>query len=258
MSAAAAGESRMRFALPEWVARRLDPEERYGLRVTLLAVATILVMLPFSFLLVQVTTDGPLTRLDTEVSDEIHEEVIESPALEQVSRVVSAIGSPPSMYLAAVVAAFYFWRRHSRRIAVFLLVTNFLGGAINTTVKLIVTRPRPDLTEPVAEAFGYSFPSGHTVAATVGFGSLLLAFMPLIPRRFRWPTLIAYFLAVAAVAASRLGLVVHYMSDVVAGFILGMSWLALSTAAFSIWRVELGRSSVEVTEGVEPETAGRR
>ena len=248
----------MRFALPEWAARRLDPEERYGLRVTLLAVATILVMLPFSFLLVQVTTEGPLTRLDTEVADEIHEEVLESPALEQVSRVVSGIGSPPSMYLAAAVAAIYFWRRHSRRIAVFLLATNFLGGAINTSVKLIVRRPRPDLSEPVGEAFGYSFPSGHTVAATVGFGSLLLAFMPLIPRRFRWPALIAYFLGVAAVAASRLGLVVHYMSDVVAGFILGVSWLALSTAAFSIWRVELGRSSVEVTEGVEPETAGRR
>ena len=245
----------MRFALPDWIARRLDPEERYGLRVTLLAVATVLVMVPFSFLLIQVTNEGPLVRVDTEVSDEIHEEVLESPVLEQLSRVVSAMGSPPSMYFAAVVAAIYFWRRHSRRIAVFLLITNFLGGAINTAVKLIVTRPRPDPTEPVGEAFGYSFPSGHTVAATVGFGSLLLAFMPLIPRRFRWPALIGYFGGVAAVAASRLGLVVHYMSDVVAGFILGLAWLALSTAAFSIWRVELGRPSVEVTEGVEPETA---
>lgn len=245
----------MRFALPEWVARRLDPEERYGLRVTLLAVAMVLVMVPFSFLLIQVTTDGPLTRVDTEVSGEIHEEVIESPVLEQISTVVSFIGSPGVMYGAAAAAAIYFWRRHSRRIAVFLMVTNLLGGAINTAVKLIVTRPRPDPSEPVGEAFGYSFPSGHSVAATVGFGSLLLAFMPLIPRRLRLPAVAGYVLAVAAVAGSRLGLVVHYLSDVTAGVILGVAWLALSTAAFSIWRIELGRSAVDVTEGVEPETA---
>lgn len=244
----------MRSWLPEWMAGRLHPEERYGLRVTLFAAATLLVMVPFSFLLIQVTTEGPLVRIDTEISAEVHEEVVESPELELASRVASFVGSPGLMYLAAAVAAVYFWRRHSRRIAVYLMVTNLLGGAINSGVKLIVSRPRPDPTEPVGEAFGYSFPSGHTVAATVGFGSLLLAFMPLIPRRMRWPAIISYGAAVAAVAASRLGLVVHYLSDVTAGFVLGLAWLAVSTAAFSIWRVELGRPSVEVTEGVEPET----
>lgn len=245
----------MRSGLPAWIVRRLDPQERYGLRVSLFAIATSLVMIPFSFLLIQVTTEGPLVRIDTEISAEVHEEVIESPELELVSRVFSFIGSPGVMYLASAAAAIYFWRRHSRRIAVYLMVTNLVGGAINTAVKLIVSRPRPDPSEPVGEAFGYSFPSGHTVAATVGFGSLLLAFMPLIPRRMRWPAIVSYAAAVAAVAASRLGLVVHYLSDVTAGFVLGLAWLAVSTAAFSIWRIERGRTSVELTEGVEPETA---
>lgn len=245
--------------MPDWLGRRLDPEARYGLRVTLLAVAVVLVMVPFSFLLIQVTSEGALVGIDTEVSDEVHEEVIESPALETISTVVSFLGSPGFLYVLTAIAAYYFWRRGSRRIAVYLLVTNLLGGAINSAVKLLVSRPRPDPTEPVGEAFGYSFPSGHTVAATVGFGSLLLAFMPLIPRRWRVPAIVAYFVAVAAVAGSRLGLVVHYLSDVTAGFVLGLAWLAVSTAAFSIWRVELGRPSVEVTEGVEPETiAGDR
>lgn len=243
----------MNRMLPEWVARRLDPEERFGLRLTLLAFATVLVAIPFSFLLVQVTTEGPMTRVDTDISAEFHEEVIESPLLQATFKAISLAGSPPVFYLAALMAAIFFWRRRSRRVAAFLVLTNLLGGAINTAVKVLVNRPRPELDEPIGQAAGYSFPSGHTVGATVGLGSLLLAFMPFIPRALRIPAIAGYLGLVALVAASRLGLVVHYLSDVLAGFILGAAWLALSTAAFSIWGIERGSHRVEVTEGLEPE-----
>jgi len=245
----------VRGGLPDWARRRLDPEQRYGLRVSLFALATLLVLLPFAFLLVQVTSGGPVTDLDTDIAGEVREEVIESPVLEPISTVISFLGNPPLLYLFAAGAALYFYRRGSRRIAVFLVATNLLGGALNSLLKVIVDRPRPDAATRIGEAMGYSFPSGHTVATTVGYGSLLLAFMPLIPRRWR-PFLVAgYFSMVALVAASRMGLVVHYFSDVLAGAIVGMAWLAVSVAAFSIWRSELGRPPVEITEGVEPETA---
>lgn len=241
--------------MPEWLERRLDPEQRYGLRVTLFAIATLLVLLPFSFLLVQVTRDGPVTELDIDIANEVHEEVLESPILEQISTVISFLGSPPLLYLAAGSAALYFYRRGRRRVALFLIVTNLLGGALNSTLKFIVSRPRPSPVETIGEAVGYSFPSGHTVATTVGYGSLLLAFMPLVPRRWRAPLVVAYVAAVVLVAGSRMGLVVHYFSDVLAGAIIGLAWLSMSVAAFSIWRSELGRPRVEITEGLEPETA---
>jgi undecaprenyl-diphosphatase len=57
-----------------------------------------------------------------------------------------------------------------------------------------------------------------------------------------------------------LALVVHYVSDVLAGYVLGLAWLAVATAVFSIWREERGRESVRVLDGVSPEVArsGRR
>ena len=58
---------------------------------------------------------------------------------------------------------------------------------------------------------------------------------------------------VVAVGFTRLALGVHYLSDVVGGIVLGLAWLAVSTATFSIWRVERGRPPVHPTEGLEPE-----
>jgi undecaprenyl-diphosphatase len=58
---------------------------------------------------------------------------------------------------------------------------------------------------------------------------------------------------VAAIGVSRLALGVHYITDVVGGFILGLAWLTASTAAFSIWRKERGRKPVDPLRGLEPE-----
>ena len=245
----------MRAGLPEWAQQRLDPGQRYGLRVTLFALAAMLVLVPFSFLLVQVTSAGPLTRIDENVAESVYELVRGSPVLIDVSRVVSFLGVPAWFYVTIGGAALWFWRRGDRRLALYLAVTNLLGGAIDTVVKVAVDRPRPEFEEPIAHAMGKSFPSGHTMATTVGYGTLLLAFMPFIPRRWR-PWLIgAYFLMIAAMGASRLGLGVHFLSDVVGGAILGFAWLATGTAAFSIWRRERRRKPVEIMEGVEPEVA---
>lgn len=249
----------MKGALPEWVRNRLDPAERYGLRVTLFMLATLLVVVPFSFLLVQVTSEGPLTKIDNNVAESWHEIFVASDTLATVAKVVSFFGTPAWFYVTIGGAALFFWRRGSKRLAFFLVVTNVFGGLIDTVVKVVVDRPRPDLADPIVHAFGKSFPSGHAMASTVGYGSLLLAFLPLMPKRWRWPLIAAYFVIVALVAASRLALGVHFVSDVLGGIVLGLAWLAMSTAAFSIWRIERGKAPVHVSEGAEPEaaTAGR-
>jgi undecaprenyl-diphosphatase len=89
--------------------------------------------------------------------------------------------------------------------------------------------------------------------ATIGYGVLLLVFLPLVPRKWRVPLVVGAVLLVAIIGFARLALGVHFLTDVVGGFILGLAWLAASTAAFSIWRTEEGEPPVEPLEGVEPE-----
>lgn len=236
-----------------FIQRRLDPTQRYGLRLTLLAVALLVVAIPFGLLLREVTSEGAFTRLDTAAANNLHDWVRQAPLAVNALQVVSFTGSAVWFYGVVGLAALYLWRRGHPRLALFLVVTGLLGGAIDTVVKELVNRPRPSLEDPVATAYGKSFPSGHAMVATVCYGALLLTFMPVIARRWRTMVLGSGLLWVLLIGFTRLALGVHYITDVVGGYLLGLAWLAASTAAFSIWRVERGKPAVEPEEGVAPE-----
>ncbi|MFN2526449.1 MAG: phosphatase PAP2 family protein [Actinomycetota bacterium] len=237
--------------------RRLDPEQRYGLRLTLFALAFLLVAVPFGILLSQVVGSGSLIKVDTAAANSLHEWVRDRPVLVEGLQVASFLGGPPWFYLIVGTSVIFLWRRERRRLAVFLALTTLLGGAVDTVVKVLVDRPRPSLVDPVATAHGQSFPSGHSMSSVVAYGALLLVFLPAVSKRRRKFVLAGALVLVLFIGFSRLALGVHYITDVLGGFVLGAAWLVASTAAFSIWRVERGRRPVHPTEGLEPEAAAR-
>ncbi len=245
----------MTVNLREALGRRLDPAGRYGLRLTLFAVAFLLVAVPFGWLVSQIRGDGPLVDVDTAGLDRLHEWVRDSPGAVRALKLVTNIGSPVCLWIVSIVAVVVLLRAGRTRLALFVVVTALCGSFIDTAVKILVDRPRPVLLDPVASAHGKSFPSGHTMSSAVVYGALLLVFLPGVARRWR-PFLIGGTVTlVLAIGFSRLALGVHYLSDVLGGLVLGLAWLATSTAAFSIWRVERGRRPVKPSEGLEPEAA---
>jgi undecaprenyl-diphosphatase len=241
--------------LPSFVRSRLDPAQRYGLRLTLFAVAVVLVFVPFGFLLSQVVDEGPLTTYDRTVVENLHDVVRSHPSTVPLLEFLSFLGKPLFFYIVVGLACTYLIWRGRRRLVAYLVATSIGGGLVDTAVKVIVSRDRPVLDDPVATAFGQSFPSGHAMSSVVVYGALLLTFMPAIPRRWRPGAIVAYVVLVGAIAFSRLALGVHFMSDVFGGIVLGTAWLVASTAAFSIWRTERGRKPVEPKRGLEPEAA---
>ena len=62
---------------------------------------------------------------------------------------------------------------------------------------------------------------------------------------------------VAAIGFSRVALGVHFVSDVLAGYVLGAAWVASMIALFNLWRRESGRPGVDPGGGLEPENAER-
>jgi undecaprenyl-diphosphatase len=246
----------MEHGLPEGLARKLGPFGRYELRVTLLGLAIALVGIPFGLLLHQVTTDGPLTALDDSAARWLNARFHGEDGVIAGLEAVSFLGKPIFLLVAVGIPGLWIFWHGGYKLAFFLAVTCIGGGIVDTIVKVGVGRPRPKVDEPIVEAFGNSFPSGHSMSAVVCYGALLLVFLPLMSNLVRNLAIAAYVVLVLAIGFSRLSLGVHFISDVIGGYVLGAAWLAASVAAFEIWREERGRRRTHITdEGVEPEEA---
>ena len=199
----------------------------------------------------------PLLDVDQGASSGLHGFALEHGAFVTALKWISTIGSA-FIYVPLFTALTLWLLAHRlRRLALFVAVTEIGSPIINALVKGAVNRARPVLSDPVAHAGGLSFPSGHAQGATVAVSVLLLVFLPRLHGRARVAALIAAPSWVVLVCFSRVALGVHFVSDVVAGVILGLAWVAVTTALFSAWRRETGRPRVEPEKGLEPEAAGR-
>lgn len=246
----------MEHGLPEGVATKLGPLGRYELRVSLFALALALVGIPFGFLLHQVATHGPLTGLDEDGAQWLNDQFHDNDLAVAVLKAISFTGKPIFLLFAIGIPGAWILWHGGRKLAIFLAVTCLGGGAIDTVVKIVVGRPRPEVDEPIISAFGKSFPSGHSMQAVVCYGALLLVFLPLVAGRWRTAAVAATGTLIVLIGFSRLTLGVHYISDVLGGYVLGAAWLIASVAAFEIWREERGRRPTHpLEEGVEPEEA---
>jgi membrane-associated phospholipid phosphatase len=237
---------------------RTDAERRFGARAVLAGASLALVAVPFSLLLFMVEAEWrPILDVDTGARDTLHELALDSDGFVTAMRTLSIMGSGPVYtVLFALLALWLAWRRLPR-LALFVVVTMIGSAILNPVVKGLVDRARPVLEDPVAQAGGLSFPSGHAQSSVVATSVLLLVFLPVLRGPWRSVALAAAVAWALVIGFSRVALGVHYVSDVLAGWVLGLAWVALMTAAFSMWRRETGRPPVEPTRGLEPEEAAR-
>jgi len=120
------------------------------------------------------------------------------------------------------------------RWAIFVLVSSQVGFLISNAIKLSVGRTRPPFTEVAANQVGMSFPSGHTFAGIATWGAFAIVALYLLSRP--WSTGLAIALLACGIAngPSRLLLGKHWVSDVIAAWLLGTGWLLLVWAGFLI------------------------
>jgi undecaprenyl-diphosphatase len=154
-----------------------------------------------------------------------------------LAHVSSLAGS--AQVLAGLALTAGVWLLARRRALDAALVALALVGAevINALLKNLFERPRPSISEPLATAAGFSFPSGHAMASMA-----LVAMLALILTRGRssQTRLAAFSVAAAVVGAiglSRVYLGVHYPTDVAAGWSAGLAWAAVSVLLISLVRV---------------------
>ncbi|HET7800607.1 MAG TPA: phosphatase PAP2 family protein, partial [Humibacillus xanthopallidus] len=196
-----------------------------------------------------------LASADFAARDQLHQFALVHPAFVVVMRTASDAGSALSWQIVtALVVIWLLWRRFWR-LAIFVVVAIAGSSLLNTAVKTLVHRTRPVVSQPFVHEPGASFPSGHAQAAVVGFGVLLLVFLPVLSHLWRRVAVAVAGVMVLLIGFSRVALAAHFVSDVIAGFILAAAWLAAITAVFSAWNVLSGARPVRPTQGLEPTRA---
>lgn len=205
----------------------------FGGRSALAVTALSIVAVPFSLVLLLVQVGWtPLLSLDNSMRDRLHRYTVEHPTFAAAMKTMSAAGSA-AVYLTgfALVAAWLLYRRRPRQ-AVFAVVTVTGSAVLNALVKRAVQRARPVVADPIATATGLSFPSGHAQSAVVTYTTLLLLCWPAMRSGWRAVAVIVAVGAVLGIGLSRVALAVHYVSDVLAGYLLGLAWIAVMVAVF--------------------------
>ena len=143
--------------------------------------------------------------------DVITSNLLQIKILGQTAKIISTIFNDKILLLIMVLlSAFLFWIKEAKK-AIFIFFSAGFGGLILFIIKYTVQRVRP-----LPEVFsGYSFPSGHSTIIVVFFFSLLF-----IINKKEILSMLATF-AIIAVPISRVVLGAHFLSDVVAGLLLG-------------------------------------
>lgn len=140
----------------------------------------------------------------------------------------SRFGSTPSLVVIALATAA--WLAWKGRKGDSLLVVGGSAGAfaLGPVLKAIVERPRPALSDHVVFVHSWSYPSGHSLNSMAVLGLLTVLAVRERPGAVRRTllTLLGAFL-VAVVGFSRVYLGVHWPSDVLAGWLIGLLWLTI-------------------------------
>lgn len=242
---------------PEERAEPGEPTRSLGSRLALGALAAAALAVPLTLLTLLVLSKWrPLASLDARVADDLNSYAHGRPRLVSLLDTLAVVFDPWVFRVLVIAVAAWLWHRGARRLAAWALTTMVIGGVLGSVLKVVVSRARPAFEQPVAHSSGYSFPSGHALNSFLCTGVLILVFLPVLSRAGRW---VAYSLGTVVVLVTgfdRVALGVHYVSDVVAGWIVALACLAGTAGAFEVWRREHGQSpSTPSSSGVDPDAA---
>jgi len=136
--------------------------------------------------------------------------------------------------ISVLLSAFFWFKFRNWKFSVQMILILILASVSNIMLKQFVNRARPD-AEHLVTVNTLSFPSGHAMSAMAFYGFLFYLCTQMRMARFvRILLMTTLILLIVSIGLSRIYLGVHYPSDVAAGFMGGLIWVACSAAVFNI------------------------
>jgi membrane-associated phospholipid phosphatase len=225
-----AAEELFRARAARFLRRRLDPGAATGLALTVALALIFAAALGFGLVADMVTSRTGLYRWDASAAAWGAEHATATSTW--VLGMVTWLGATVTVLSVAVALGVLEWVER-RRLAVlaFMLVVVVGQNLIANLVKVLVDRERPPVPH-LAPSSGFSFPSGHTAAAAATWAAVARVLGRGRPLRVKALLGVGAALLTVAVAASRVLLGVHWLTDVIGGAALGFGWFVVCSVAF--------------------------
>ena len=114
-----------------------------------------------------------------------------------------------------------------KKIGILIWLNLGISVLLNQALKFIIQRPRPTEFRIINES-GYSFPSGHSMVSAAFYGFLIYLIYKNVKNKYlKWSLITLLSLVILTIGISRIYLGVHYTSDVIAGFLISVSYLII-------------------------------
>jgi undecaprenyl-diphosphatase len=181
--------------------------------------------------------------------------------VEKFATDLTALGGYPVVLLLTLIVLGYLClsRHFIRAVEIALAVAG--GAVVMMALKDFFARPRPEVVPPMYEVASWSFPSGHSSTAAVVYLTLGILLARFITQRILTLYVLATaFFLILVVGWTRVALGVHYPTDVLAGWAVGIAWALFSWLVIHLWenwrgRGERARREAEMYENTEAEVA---
>jgi membrane-associated phospholipid phosphatase len=172
-------------------------------------------------------------RFDTTFLLWIHQ--FANPVTDRVMLLITQLGNPNVVIPIATITLIFLWLDRHYSEAKFFAVACLGGAILNTGLKLAFGKPRPALWHRLIEETSYSFPSGHALGAVVLYGAIAYLGTAYYPR-FAGLMYGGAIALIFLIGLSRLYLGVHWLTDIIAGYSIGLLWLMICIGMLNLQR----------------------
>ena len=211
---------------------RLTRDDRAELKLLLATFAIIAVALMFLKLASEVS-EGETQKFDEKLLRALRRAddprtPLGPPWLKGAALDITALGGPTVLGLVVAAVTGFFLLQGLFKNALFVFAASAGGWFLNGALKAFFARPRPAVVPHLREVGSLSFPSGHALTSAVVYLTLGALLMRVAKRRLmRYYCMIIAMTATFIVGASRVYLGVHYPTDVLAGWLVGLAWASI-------------------------------
>jgi undecaprenyl-diphosphatase len=221
---------------PGYWARRLARDQWLGLHLSLGLLICLILLGCFGLLALEANGPQP-PHIDQRIYESLRDQREASPTMRSFFLRLTQVGAGYYIYGAAALGATILILQRRYVAAIILILIIAVAPLINTGVKDIFQRARPEEIDPRAPEHSYSFPSGHSMESMIAYVMLGYVLVLSLPRRWqRRISVLGLALLILSIGFSRMYLSAHWFTDVLGGFTLGAAW-----AGFWITVLECGR-----------------